>query len=248
MEKIMEKGSGNGIPIGFKQHTCTKCNHIEFVENGIKIGKCDCGNDGWNVLVGNERRETESIYNTSEEIADDTLLKGLERWICTHCGFGVTQAVGTLFSGSCPQCGGNDWEKHVGTKPLKKKRGKSKSPNLGQSSFVGENDLSGLKVSDIKILNKPKIIKKSNSELIKKKEVKQMAGKEELLKEIAKLQKAVERIPSSADKTKGLIGGKVEVDDSVVDENLVIEKADSGTGFQIYRDYNRETKFNRLKR
>jgi len=106
---------------------------------------------------------------------------------------------------------------------------------------VEENDLGRLRVSGIKILNSPKIIKK--------KEVKQtMANKTELLKEIAKLQKAVERIPDSADKTEGEVGPAKDTSDDDVEEGLVLEKAGVGPGFQVYRDYSKGSKFNRLSR
>ena len=53
------------------------------------------------------------------------------------------------------------------------------------------------------------------------------------------------------DETKGKVSDeKEEAEEDKTEEGLIIEKADTGKGFQIYRDYTRsgQDKFNRLVR
>ena len=50
-----------------------------------------------------------------------------------------------------------------------------------------------------------------------------------------------------ADETKGDVGGD-EPEESSVDEGLVIERSDTGAGFQMYRDYSKDSRFKRLCR
>jgi len=55
--------------------------------------------------------------------------------------------------------------------------------------------------------------------------------------------------PAVEDETVGEVGGEAEEAPAETEEGFVVEKADTGKGFQIYRDYSRESgKFNRLCR
>ena len=52
-----------------------------------------------------------------------------------------------------------------------------------------------------------------------------------------------------ADETTGDVGNNVEEEPAVAEENFVVEKAETGRGFQLYREYSKDTgKFNRLCR
>ena len=50
-----------------------------------------------------------------------------------------------------------------------------------------------------------------------------------------------------ADETTGDVG-EVEPEQSTTDEGLIVEQADAGRGFQIYRDYSKDSRFKRLSR
>jgi len=50
-----------------------------------------------------------------------------------------------------------------------------------------------------------------------------------------------------SDETTGEVGG-AEPEESNVDEGLVVEQADTGRGFQMYRDYSKDSRFKRLSR
>ena len=49
------------------------------------------------------------------------------------------------------------------------------------------------------------------------------------------------------DATTGEVGGE-EPAESTVDEGIIIEQSDVGRGFQIYRDYSKDSRFKRLSR
>ena len=49
------------------------------------------------------------------------------------------------------------------------------------------------------------------------------------------------------DETTGEVGGAAP-EESTIDEGLIIEQADSGRGFQIYRDYSKDSRYKRLNR
>ena len=59
-----------------------------------------------------------------------------------------------------------------------------------------------------------------------------------------------DEIPAAVeDETTGDVGGEAEEKPAVAEEGVIIEKADVGRGFQIYRDYSKDSgKFNRLCR
>jgi len=64
---------------------------------------------------------------------------------------------------------------------------------------------------------------------------------------LVKEQEEEQEKPEPEDETKGTVGG--EETEDVETESLVIEKADTGKGFQIWRDYSKDTgKFKRLSR
>ena len=73
------------------------------------------------------------------------------------------------------------------------------------------------------------------------------AKAEKLMAEAAKLLEMPEgdETITPEDETKGVVGDSEEEEES--DENVVIEKADSGRGFQIYRDYSKDSS-GKLKR
>jgi len=55
--------------------------------------------------------------------------------------------------------------------------------------------------------------------------------------------------PQVADETTGEVGGEEPEAVETIDEGFVVEKAEAGTGFQMYRDYSKDSgKFNRLCR
>lgn len=67
-----------------------------------------------------------------------------------------------------------------------------------------------------------------------------------LTEAVGKLQPPVVEIKEV--KTKGIVREEAKIDE-VVKDGCVIEKADSGRGFQIYKNYDKETcKFKRLVR
>ena len=76
--------------------------------------------------------------------------------------------------------------------------------------------------------------------------------KEELRATIAKAKKVMEDAEAALDDSDGLKGtvGEPEEVPETTEEGLVLEKADSGKGYSIFRDYSRlpaDTKFQRLK-
>ncbi|MHA1867414.1 MAG: hypothetical protein ACTSXD_05055 [Candidatus Heimdallarchaeaceae archaeon] len=74
----------------------------------------------------------------------------------------------------------------------------------------------------------------------------------ELIKELKELDVDVNIVTPESNETKGIVGG-VEEETEKGNASLVMETADTGKGFQIYRDYKKfdeedKEKFKRLAR
>ena len=101
------------------------------------------------------------------------------------------------------------------------------------------NDLSNLKTTGIKILNRPKITKLEKHNMATTEDKKALA----LLEKQVKILKAlVEK--DDDDGLKGTVGEPEA--EPTVDEGLVLEKSDAGKGYQIFRDYSKSPQLSRL--
>ena len=79
-------------------------------------------------------------------------------------------------------------------------------------------------------------------------QIKALSEKMDIMMKIVELQKQPQVMEIKEDKTKGIVKEEVKKEEIKAD-GIVIEKADSGKGFQIYRNYNKEDcKFKRLIR
>ncbi len=132
--------------------------------------------------------------------------------------------------------------------PVEKPEAESESEEQSEEEVAEEKASKKLKLVEKELAKYKKAEERTKLKEELKKEIKKEMA-EEVEKPETDSDTPVEEPKPVEDETKGTVGTETEEEEST-EEGLVIEKADTGRGFQIYRDYDKDEtgKFKRLSR